>query len=300
MRKMPLSKAVGVFPAGCALATSIGALAGLLGMSSEVEAATLTAEVFNVACGFAVETNETGASVQCGNARASASPGALSVYAQAFFLSASSGFSFDSDVRASAQFRDVLSFPGLSTGSLSIPVDFSGSISFDNLLPNSNNGGSLNQTGAASGGIGNTSAFSYALAFDTFNGLTGGGTPSGITDIVIDIVDGQAFVNASIGAMATCFLFVAAGELASCSTAVNYGSTLRFLGATVFDSLGNQRDDISIIAESGFDYRKGVEPHDNGGGQVPVIPLPATGFLLMGGLASLVAFKRQSKMASPS
>ena len=263
----------------------------MIGMAPSAEAVTYAAQIINQ-CGNLGESGAEAVSVSCGNAFASASPGSLSVYTQAFAVSASSGFTSDGFVRAGAQFIDTLTFGGLQSGSISIPLDYAGSIEFDGNVPE---GAAILQRGSVSGGLGNDSVFNATVSFDTWNGIISSGSLSGITDYVLEIVDGKASVWAGLGASSECQIWGAAGLFISCSSIVDYGASLRFLGATVFDDQGNRRDDVIITSESGFDYRKGVEPHDPGVGQPEVIPLPATGLLLIGGLAAFAAIRRKSR-----
>jgi hypothetical protein len=258
---------------------------------TETEAATFTATVFNGTCGFLVDTSETGASKDCGTASAAAGPGALRARVEAFDISATSGFLRDADVRAAAILNDVIFFDGLSSGTISIPLDFGGSIE---LLSDVPEGYSVGLTGAASAAIGSDVIFSVSASFSTFGGFTATGTGNEIKTVAIPIVNGQAAISASIGATASCQLIVAGGVPARCSALVDYGSSLRFLAASVFDPDGNLRDDVLVTSQSGFDYRKGVEPHSP---SPEVIPVPAPAVLLLTALLGLGVVRKSARRA---
>lgn len=255
--------------------------------ASASEAATFTASVFNGTCGFVVTNGDVGAEIACGTARASANPGSLSVAVEAFYTSTSSGISSASDVRASAQVGDVIFFSGMETGWISIPLDFAGSISVFASIPSGVGFGG--GTGGASAAVGSDVLFSVSRSFSILGGASATGVLSEIRSVDIPIVNGMSVVNASIGAQASCSLVLAGGDFGQCSALVDYGASLRFLGASVFDSLGNRRDDVIVTSQSGFDYRRGVDPH----APPPApIPLPASALLLLSSLLGL-AIARQ-------
>jgi hypothetical protein len=264
-------------------------LAALFG--TEAEAATFSASVLSGTCGFVVDSGETGASVACGTAQAAASPGSLSAKVESFDISATSGFLRDADVRAAAILSDVIFFEGLSSGTISIPLDFGGTIELLSDVPVAS---FVGLTGAASAAIGSDVIFSVSASFSTTNGLTGTGIGNEVKSVAIPIVNGQAAISASIGASANCQLIVAGGVPARCSALVDYGSSLRFLAASVFDEFGNLREDVLVTSQSGFDYRKGVEPHT----PLPeVIPLPAPAALLLTALLGFGAVRKMARRA---
>lgn len=257
-------------------------------------AATYTASISNGLCGFLVDNSDNpghpggSASLTCGTTSAQAAPGVLRARAEAFFNVTSSGVESQPFASAGASIEDYLSFSGLETGFLLIPVDISGTFTFG--ASGSGNSFAFG-SGSASAQVNNDPIFSVTRTASIAEETSSGGPPSSISMASFAIEDGLATVSASIGVQASCSAGTGGG-FALCSALVDYGSSLRFLGASVFDSFGNERDDVLISASSGFDYRTGFEPHMT---PAAVIPLPAPGLLLLSAILGLFGALRLRK-----
>lgn len=240
-----------------------------------------------------IDNDTDGASASCGSSFGTAGPGSLSAAVQAFILISSEGISSFGNASASARMIDTVFFEGLENGFISIPLDFAGSIEFATKLDGS---GRVGARGDASAGMNGETFFSVTATFDSLVGDSVFGNEAEVKDVTIPIVNGRATVRASLGIAANCQLVAAGNSDSSCRATVDYGSSLRFLGATVFDELGVQRDDVEITSESGFDYRRGVEPH-----VIPpaVIPLPASGILFLTTLLGIAVVRRRASIKNP-
>ena len=98
--------------------------------------------------------------------------------------------------------------------------------------------------------------------------------------------DGFLEISSGLSATVTCRL---AGEF--CLSSASAFNSLRFTGATVFDTNGDIVS-TSLTSSSGFDYLTGIDPHD-----VPTaaVPLPASLTLLIAGLSGLAVVRRRKK-----
>lgn len=180
---------------------------------------------------------------------------------------------FTGSAQGFASFSDVISISGVSSGTLIMPLDLEGMVA--------GSGGSI------SGGVslGGVSKLSFS------------GTEVGIVSRVVDArtaFSDNSFISivASLNAEArSCSIFTEAPQ--SCVSQVDYGSSLRFLGITVLDESGNDvTTRVTVTSQSGFDYVRGAEPHN----ETAVIPLPASAILLLSGLIFLGARPRRQSL----
>lgn len=78
----------------------------------------------------------------------------------------------------------------------------------------------------------------------------------------------------------------------TCNSSVDFFQSARILGTTVLDDQGNVAVDQTVQSLSGFDYLTGAQPHN-----LPAIPLPAAGWLLLTGFAALFGFISRRQVA---
>lgn len=254
-------------------------------------AATFTAGLF--ACPASTFPDEpslsssSGVSVSCGSVLrgdleatgfAISSPGTLSAYASAFASRLEGVLVVNTGTaRTFATFSDKTYVNWRDTGA---PVSV-GSAVFEVDVLGSTLGGGL---GTASLSIDNVSIYS----------LTNSG--AGISDEVI--LASAGFQNGEFGLQGAVTAWAAVSpptvETGTNYTEVDFGSSLRLTGLSILDDQGNDITSlVDVVSESGFDYVRGVAPHDRGGVPEPaVIPLPASGLLMMGSLLGLVAGAR--------
>ncbi len=277
-----------------------------LGATAPVMAATLPPPTFiasvnaSTCAGVSVDTEPVG--FNCGPAAFSSSgPGHLRAFASAFMVRTSSGGDSSGQVSAAAQFTDFVWADGITTGTILIPIEFSGEIAFEG-----NRGGPdgrISHFGSASSAIGGEVVFSAARQFT--NGPEGAsdslvGMISDLTEIAFQVVDGVATMSASLGVTANCSVNPTQDISGSCATTAQYGNSLRFLGARVFDADGVERPDVILTSASGFDYLRGMDPHSppSPPPTPAVIPLPASAVLLGTSLFAFLAFRRRRERTS--
>jgi hypothetical protein len=187
---------------------------------------------------------------------------------------------------ARAGVRDTLTF-GIETGVIELALDIAGGSNFGPLgLGNSRATVSISVSGSGSGGT----VFARDERLLSTEGVveTLSSTGSlGITTINLAFTGGSLFLAADMTNEIGCFVTLAGGP---CEIGADYFSSLRLVGARVFDQDGLENF-ASINSELGFDYRTGVEPHNPPSSAV--IPLPAAGWLLLGALGALGLLRRR-------
>lgn len=226
-----------------------------------------------------VESNSTGASTECGTATlgsltaqtfGAAGGGSVSAYASAYSRRSAEGVgTFLNSSRTFASLTDGISVTWRETGS---SFNGTGSFSLD-LLGSSQQDGDTSATGSALFRVNGADLFSYS-------------STTGLADTVSSVsfgVGGSFSIYAFIDAQARSCSIVASGT--TCYAEMDLGSSLRLTGLSFFDASGaDVTSQLSVTSESGFDYLTGAEGHDRG---LSVVPLPATGWMLIAGLALL-------------
>lgn len=187
---------------------------------------------------------------------------------------------------ARAGVRDTLTF-GIDTGFIELALDIAGGANFGPLgLGNSQATVSVSVSGSGSGGT----VFARAERLLSTEGVveTLSSTGSfGITTANLAFTGGSLFLAADMTNEIGCFVTLAGGP---CEIGADYFSSLRLVGARVFDEDGLENF-ASIDSQLGFDYRTGVEQHNPPSSAV--IPLPAAGWLLIGALGALGLLRRR-------
>lgn len=268
-----------------------------------------SAQATQGAVGCEVTDSGTGpASALCPNATASSTAGTVGATARSTSARGSDGvLTFSGSASASASYIDFLYFfdgsgNTLSNGSITIPMDFDGLLEFSY----SGVGNPFSHTASASAGLnvnGQTeSIYTIASVYESLPGapiLSVTGPQSTVRDATFSFDGGFARLQASIGVSARCGTDgrTGGGLPTFCQVDADYGTSLRLLGATVRDASGNILDDVSIVADSGFDYITGAEPHDRGSTVAPV-PLPAGLPMLLAALIGTILLSRRSEPAA--
>lgn len=114
---------------------------------------------------------------------------------------------------------------------------------------------------------------------------------AGVTEFVLSIVDGRADLGLSMYATAFCL----GNFYATCAATSDFFSSARILSSRVLDEDGNVVD-VSVRADSGFDYLTGVEPHGGDDGGLTPVPVPASLPMLLGGIA-LLGLRRKMRLS---
>lgn len=181
-------------------------------------------------------------------------------------------------------FQDVI-YSSLEVGSIVIPLDLMGTVSATNATPNeiASYASASFAAEVASGNL----KYIYGVSFgQTFGGFQENGT-KGVTDFIIPILGGQSALSARLDATAFCNSgnFSQDGLSSTvCNAGADFYSSLRFLGAKVYDAEGLLVSNATLRSDSGFDYIRGVEPHIT----ISPVPLPASGTLLLIAVLGLV------------
>jgi len=178
-------------------------------------------------------------------------------------------------MRATAIFSDIIYF-GVSSGSFSIPIDVDGSIF------NSNTVGGDGSYASLTGEVRTNQ--SAGLAFSAGTGSPGSPT-SFVSHALLPFTGGSMSLSVVFAAVAKACSSSYLGDGESCSASVDYKSSLRLLGGTLFDDDGKALSGVSVTSDSGFDYLAGYEPHDRPPSPVPVpaaMPLLFAGLFVLG------------------
>ena len=189
---------------------------------------------------------------------------------------------------ARAGIRDTLTF-GIQDGVMELVLDIAGSANF----------------GAIESGTSRARIFVTTIAGTAFQrdeilpSVEGTVRPTpdsssigefGLTTVSLAFTQGSLFLAADMTNQISCGVTLIGGP---CEIGADYFSSVRLVGARVFDADGNENF-ASIGSALGVDYRTGVEPHD---APTAPIPLPAAGWLLLGGLGALAAMRRRKPAA---
>lgn len=199
------------------------------------------------------------------------------------------GFANSIIAHSSARISDFVDF-SIDSGFFEIPLDLAGTNKF--LL-----GGSL-----SAGNESSLEIYAYAISFNSFDLAYSFETHvdqvAGVNVVVqeqtgdlgiythrIPIINGRAQFGVLLEATSTCASYSSIAN-SDCTAESLFLSSIRFLGASVFNASGDLENSAFIGSGSGFDYLKGFEPH------VSPIPLPATFSFSVLGMISLLAVKR--------
>ena len=169
----------------------------------------------------------------------------------------------------------MLSISGVNSGSVVFRLDYAGSLL--------DAGGGISSTFR----IGNQTLFS--------NTSNGSGSPlDGVFQASSRFTD-SSFISifASLDATArACGLIDTQDAPLSCTASADYNNSLRLLGISVLDDLGNDvTSSVFVTSQSGFDYIAGATPHDRGTTISPV-PLPASAWMLIAALGGLLSLNQ--------
>jgi hypothetical protein len=226
-------------------------------------------------------------SIATGIARARASFGSVGVEVRASTIQVPSEVfgAVQSSAVAIAEFSDTLKF-SISEGVLRLPIEVAGTVL------TSLNG--INAQFPARLGVDLQVIADFAQYFSLYEYyFNNPETPIIGGEIGVNFVD-VAFVNGSVGlqvrmsALAECYSGRAVGD--SCSSQAAFFNSARLLGATVFDLNGVVVDNGFLSSESGFDYARGLQPH-----QPSPVPLPFSGLMGLAGIAALLSFSWVTK-----
>lgn len=210
-------------------------------------------------------------------------------------LAQTTGPGASDQARLFANIRDTLTF-GIDTGTLILPVDVAGSIRIDS-IPGVFGGSVQGQPS----GFTSTQLTLVADQRDVFTifdrredvsavgarSLTFNEGALGVTTLAIPFTDGRLDILLSLGATLFCSGGGEGGSL--CVAGADFFNSARFLAASVADASGALLAAPTITSSSGFDYLRGLDPHD----PVSAVPAPAPLLLLVSGLAAFGALRRR-------
>ncbi len=169
-----------------------------------------------------------------------------------------------------AQLSDTIYFSGISDGTLILPVDIFGTLSVEGMV-------NYNRIGIFVGG---QTVFARSLIG---SGQTEFGSSIGTLGTSLfnlDFTGGFLNLDASMGIDQTCTA-VNFGDV--CGNSLDFYSSMRFLGASVFDTNGILAGGVTMQSDSGFDYAVGLQPHS-----ITPVPLPPTILLVVCGYLLLL------------
>lgn len=215
-----------------------------------------------------------------GGASARASFGSVGVFVQSVVLTPQNvAGSIHWESIATANFSDGIS-ASIDSGTIAMRLDLSGTLAGMTGFPSQYQSVAEFSAYVVSAG----SIYSYGQ-FAGYEGFVVTGE-AGVVDFFMPIVNGHSAIYASLVAKASCGSAVLGDGYTLCRSTVDFYSSLRFIGASVFDIQGELVRDATLVSESGFDYISGVEPH------IAPVPLPSTGWLILLSLGCLMAFRR--------
>ncbi|SHE35971.1 hypothetical protein SAMN05444339_101148 [Loktanella atrilutea] len=186
---------------------------------------------------------------------------------------------------SSGSFSDTLNFSVLD-GFWRVPVDFLGNLSIGVNSPETG----VEARVAGSFSVNGVSIFESQTTalYDNVTGAlfyqtveTGN---AGITSLLLPFTNGTLNVGAEVTTRSSCGKVTGPEEL--CFTQSNFFSSARFLSSEVLDFKGEIVRNAEILSASGFDYIKGVRPHE-----VSAVPLPASAWGFVIALIFLSAVK---------
>lgn len=222
-----------------------------------------------------------------GVASARAGFGSIGVAAQSIVVTPQNpGGDIHWESLANASFSDTIA-TSIGSGSIRVRLDLGGSFG-----PDLTGFPSTYQSLALISGylLSGSSSLGFGGGLDFFG--VAGTDQRGIFDFDMPIINGYSTIYASLSARAACGAAVIGDGDTVCNSSVSFYTSMRFIGASVFDDQGVFVSDAIMTSDSGFDYATGVEPH------ISPVPLPAAGLLLVLSIGCLGAFRRVSRMSA--
>jgi hypothetical protein len=117
----------------------------------------------------------------------------------------------------------------------------------------------------------------------------------GVSTFSFGFTDGRLDLGAVMSGFISCRTGLGMVVGGSCSSSLDFLSSLRFTGASVFDAGGNAVS-TSITSSSGFDYATGLPPHGEPEQPPSVIPLPASVLLLLSGMGAIALLRKRRRV----
>ena len=265
MRFFALICAAGVLLGNTGYAATFGAFAQV-GVCQDIQPSNSTGQ--SASCSLSVSGPDINVT---GTASAASGNGALSAEATAWsFRDRDLVFRTTGVAQGFATYSDVLSISGVNSGMVVFRLDYAGS-----LLD-------------VGGGISSTFRVANQTLFS--NSTNGSGSPlDGVFQASSNFTNSSSIsIFASLDATArACNIIDTQDAPFSCTASADYSGSLRLLGISVLDDLGNDvTSSVSVASQSGFGYIAGATPHDRGTTISPV-PIPASVWMLFSALGGL-------------
>lgn len=225
-----------------------------------------------------------------------AAPGDIGVSGSLNVEVSSFGFAggFRSDLNFSQYSFDTLTF-NIAAGTLLLPIDLAGTQSVSPIPQGQTGGGGRSFALASFNVVSNSGGLDqveqvYQRTDQVITGfppVTSQSGSLGTTVLSLAFAGGELDLTTGLTGTLTCEGRFDEGQ--SCNARVDYLNSARYLAATLLDGNGDVVQTPMISSTSGFDYLVGLPPH-------AVVPLPAAGWALLGGLAGLGAVGRRRNL----
>lgn len=256
-------------------------------LATPSNAAVFTASVSGPGCP-GLDSSPTGVVVSCDNGIAKSQPGSMGAKALSTSSRSISGVGSGSgNVQSLAIYNDTLYF-SIDEGNLKIPISFTGNNAIDYLFNAESPTSQSEASARAFVRINNvvSAAFEsktivYRENPENITTIEKTGQANVINELIVPFSGGFVSLGATLSANAGCSALMSRGSW--CTSLSDFSSTLAFLAATVIDPQGVERDDVTITADSGFDYLAGY--------QMPAIPVPAGLPLAISAMSCLALLK---------